>query len=149
MAFLTKSLKNYYLKDLEANLDYLDDGVLPTINAINTQIAIQTIFSRRPDLSTNPSDKESYLYICFENEIESLLKSKLLSILDSYSNDRVIKSLSLHQGYIQPNVDVDSLQGFKNNAEFFNVTYFSIKLNSEFSDDHETFWNSLKEIQSL
>jgi hypothetical protein len=148
MAYLTPGLKEYYLKDLEKNIDYLDEGVLEHIEKINESNGLQTIFSRRPDLTTNPSDKESYLYIAYTKEMEETLKKKLLNVLDLLPDNLNNKSLSSMSGYIQPDIDIHSNQGYKNNPNFFNLAYLAIRMNSELSDNHVTFWKGLSQILS-
>ena len=151
--YLTRELKNYYLKDFEILKEFsenefwkLDEGTLDTLLTINEKECLHTLYSKRhTSFNEFALERLSYLKIAFQKEKESELHDilqKIRSMLESESSEvDVLRS----QPENNPNFQAGSTcrLGCINNPDYFRIHSYTISIISDNQSDHEQFFEFL------
>ena len=150
--YLTKELKDFYLKDFEQSLTTDDDfwkiekSIKDYLININKNNRLQTLYSKN---GQNNFFNDSYLTFCYTSDLEQmLLKVCIPKILSKFNN--LSKSCCFYE-FSYPrkneNYNPDRSLGFSctDNENHFKINHIKIILKSRDKKIHSDFWICLTE----
>ncbi len=155
--YLTDELKTKYQEDfvfnvLENKIEFwrLDEGLGGILKEINKNKNIQTLYSKKWQPSSMSATHDSYLKVCFKEEIELKIFRKLIPFLLARHNDKYNNS-SFNYTYNLPsdNANHSEKPSRINLACIYDKDYFRIN-NIRFDFEgmtevgHEKFWDDIK-----
>jgi hypothetical protein len=123
----------------------LDDNLDNHIDNINRNDNVRTMYSRRGKNRTG-FGLESYLTICYTQEIENKIKDEFVPRLNSYFADN--KQCSFVTYYNPPRVDIDNEEAaeflkYIEHPDYWNILNLKLELKGGNSEEHDKFWNLL------
>lgn len=126
----------------------LDEELKDALIHINSNGYIQTLYSKRHNLN-NFNDEESYLKICYFQEVELQLFRFVLSDLVLNFNQRPDTILYYDFSFPRENGNYSENSnnlgfGCTDNKDYFKINHISINLKSTDLDIHNDFWIDLE-----
>lgn len=152
--YLDETRKKIYMSDfnnlLNCEMEFwrLDENLKDALVNINTNKYVQTLYSKRHNRN-DFTDKESYLKICYCQEIELKLLRIVVPDLVLSFNQRPETILYYDFSFPQENgnyAENSNNLGFActDNKDYFRINHISIYLNSPDLNIHDDFWKYLE-----